>query len=64
MHAPEKLLPCLCGAPAEWEYTEWDDEDGSGDDGSGWVECTGRHVRVLYGCRDEAVEMWNRRVGE
>ena len=64
MNTPEKFLPCHCGAPVEWEYTPWDDEDGSGDDGSGWVECAGCHIRAMYGCRDEAVEMWNKRVGE
>ena len=64
MHATEKLLPCpFCGAPAEWVYTEWNSADGTGDDGSGWVECTGCHVRVMCGCRDESVEMWNRREG-
>lgn len=56
------LLPCpFCGAPAEWEYTPWDEESRTGDDGSGWVECTGCHVQMTCGYRDEAVERWNKR---
>ena len=62
MNDAEKLLPCpFCGAAAEWGDTPWNDGEGYGDDGSGWVECTGCHVRVPYGCRDEAVEAWNSR---
>ena len=57
-----KLLPCpFCGATAEWEYTPWNDENESGDDGSGWVECIGCHVQMHCGCRDEADERWNKR---
>lgn len=57
-----KLLPCpFCGAQAEWEYTPWNEETESGDDGSGWVECTGCHVQMPCGCRDEADERWNMR---
>lgn len=58
----KSLLPCpFCGSPAEWEYTSWNDEDSSGDDGSGWVECTGCYVQVPCLFRDEADERWNRR---
>ena len=34
------LLPCpVCGGIAEFEYTPWNEETETGDDGTGWVEC-------------------------
>ena len=61
-HESQDLLQCpFCGSPAEWEYTPWDDDARTGDDGSGWVECAGCKVQMPAGCRDEAVERWNRR---
>ena len=62
MDLNDDLLPCpFCGVDAEWEYTPWDEDSRTGDDGSGWIECTGCHVQIPYGYRDEAVEKWNRR---
>lgn len=58
------LLPCpFCGSPAEFEYTPWHEENGTGygDDGTGWVECTGCHVQMWCLHADEAEERWNQR---
>ena len=60
-----QLLPCpFCASKAEWEYTPWNDEAGEGDDGSGWVECTGCHVQMTGFDRDDAEARWNRRAQE
>lgn len=57
----EQLKPCpFCGASAEWEYTPWDDKTQTGDDGTGWIECTGCHIKMDGYCREEAEERWNK----
>lgn len=61
--APFELKPCpLCRGLAEFEYTPWDEENRTGDDGTGWIECQKCHL-TLAGCdRDEAERRWNTRV--
>ena len=58
----DRFLPCpFCGNPAEWEYTDWDEETGTGDDGTGWVECTGCGVRMFGVDKEDAEQNWNTR---
>lgn len=58
-----ELKPCpLCGGAAEWEYTPWNEEDQSGDDGTGWIECHQCRLRLVGYDRDEAERRWNIRV--
>ena len=60
-----QLLPCpFCASKAEWEYTPWNDETGEGDDGSGWIECTGCHVQMTGFDRDDTEARWDRRAQE
>lgn len=57
------LLPCpFCGNRAEWEYKDLDEEDRSGDDGSGWIECTGCPVAIFSCDKEEGYKQWNKRV--
>ena len=57
-----KLLPCpFCGGAAEWEYTPWNEETETGDDGTGWVECAVCHVQMTGYDRDDAEQRWNKR---
>lgn len=59
---PEELKPCpFCGGKAEFEYTPWDEETGTGDDGSGRVECQKCHVEMVGFDRTDAEDRWNRR---
>ncbi len=53
----------FCGSPAEFEYTPWDEEDQSGDDGSGKVECI-KCGASISGYVDDAIEKWNSRLSE
>jgi len=57
-----KLLPCpFCAGVAEWEYTPWNEETETGDDGTGWVECQSCHVQMTGYDRDDAEARWNKR---
>ncbi|NMD19131.1 MAG: hypothetical protein GYA76_02455 [Verrucomicrobia bacterium] len=57
------LLPCpFCGGIAEWEYTPWQEDTQTGDDGSGWIECQGCHAQMIGYCFDEAYDRWNSRL--
>jgi hypothetical protein len=56
------LMPCpFCGGAAEWEYTPWDEESRSGDDGTGWVECQSCHVQMSGYDREDGEKRWNAR---
>ena len=56
-----KLLPCpFCAGVAEWEYTPWNEETETGDDGTGWVECQSCHVQMTGYDRDDAEARWNK----
>lgn len=56
------LLPCpFCGNRAEWEYKDLDETDLSGDDGSGWIKCTGCPVSIFSRDKEEGYEQWNKR---
>jgi hypothetical protein len=59
-----KLKPCpFCGAPAEFEYTDYNHETGKGGDGMGHAQCTNRMCGIgFFDDRDAAVEKWNSRV--
>ena len=59
----DRLRECpFCGGKVEWEYTPWDEETQTGDDGTGWIECTKCHVQVIFGLyRDSDEEKWNTR---
>lgn len=58
-----ELAPCpFCGGAVEWEYTQWDPETETGDDGIGCIECRRCHVRMTDD-RDAATERWNDRRG-
>ena len=57
----EELKPCpLCGGHAEFEYTPWNDEHRTGDDGTGCIECQKCHLELAGYDRDEAENRWNR----
>ena len=60
------LLPCpFCGGKAEWEYTEWDEENDTGDDGTGFIRCRECYVQVSWFTdRDGSVERWNKKVAK
>ena len=60
---PEQYLkPCpFCGGKAEIEYTPWDEETSTGDDGTGHVICT-KCRAMIFNDVPTAVELWNRRV--
>lgn len=56
------LKPCpLCGGQAEFEYTPWDEDTETGDDGTGWIECQTCHLTLAGYDRDEADRRWNTR---
>ncbi len=62
MMQPFELKPCpLCGGRAEWEYTPWDEETQTGDDGTGWIECAGCGLTLAWHDRDSAEDRWNNR---
>ena len=55
------LLPCpFCGGIAEWEYTDWNESDESGDDGMGRIVCQSCPAE-MHGDRDDAENKWNSR---
>jgi len=57
-----KLSPCpFCGDVAEWEYTEYDLETETGDDGTGHIECKGCHVKMVGYDREDTEQRWNTR---
>lgn len=61
-HVDQDLKPCsYCGGVTYWQYTPFNEADGSGDDGTGWVECSACGIEIDYGSRDEAINAWNRR---
>ena len=56
------LLPCpFCCGEAEFEYTPWNEETETGDDGTGWIECQVCHVQMNGFDRDDAEQRWNKR---
>lgn len=56
-----EIKPCpFCGSLAEFEYTPWSEDDQSGDDGMGKVECI-KCFASISGDRDDAIEKWNTR---
>lgn len=59
---PFALLPCpLCGSAVEFEYTPWNDEDQTGDDGTGTIACPKCRLE-LFDDADSASTRWNTRV--
>lgn len=57
-----ELKPCpLCGGSAEFEYTPWQEETETGDDGSGFVECKVCRITLFGYDRDDAEIRWNTR---
>lgn len=59
----QELLPCpFCGGRAEFEYEDWNEETGDGDDGTGVVSCTECHTRTVRNDRDSVEAIWNTRV--
>lgn len=59
----QELLRCpFCGSPASFEYDDWVEETGEGDDGIGWVRCTNHECGTgFHDDFDSAVEKWNKR---
>lgn len=57
------LLPCpFCGSPAEFEYTDYNEDTDEGDDGMGYTQCTNRECGAsFFDDHDSAYEKWNRR---
>ena len=51
----------FCGSLAWFEYAPWNEDDQSGDDGSGKVECI-KCFASIGGSKDDAIEKWNTRV--
>jgi hypothetical protein len=59
--AARAIKPCpFCGSKADFEYDPWNDEDQSGDDGSGYVECSACDASIS-GYVDDVIEKWNSR---
>jgi hypothetical protein len=58
-----ELRPCpLCGGVAEWEYTEWDEETETGDDGTGYIKCQNCRLELFGHDREDTEHQWNDRV--
>ena len=57
----QELKPCpKCRSHVEWEYADWDEDTGDGDDGTGRIvcQCGIESPRML---KDEAEEWWHTR---
>lgn len=60
----EELKKCpFCGSDAEFEYTEWDEETETGDDGTGTIRCKNIDCRanIFAYCKDIGYAKWNKR---
>jgi hypothetical protein len=62
----DKLKPCpFCGSEAKYEYDDYDEETGEGDDGNGCVQCCNPLCGVgFHDWIDSAIEKWNQRVNK
>lgn len=60
----DKLLRCpFCYSPASFEFREYNESDGSGDDGTGWARCQNADCRAsIFDNWSDAIIKWNRRV--
>ena len=52
----------FCGSDAEFEYNDFNQETGEGDDGTGWIKCTNSRCGVgFYDERDTCIKKWKNR---
>jgi len=62
MSQENELRPCpLCGGIAEWEYAEWNEELGTGDNGTGRIKCQNCRLELFGNFRENAERRWNTR---
>ncbi len=60
---PDKLLSCpFCGKEAVFEYRDWNEKTETGDDGTGWIHCTGCYIYTKCDIPENLVKIWNRRI--
>jgi hypothetical protein len=60
MDQDSKLRSCpLCGGTAEWEYRDFDADEETGDDGTGFVKCQSCGLELFGGFQEEAENQWN-----